>query len=62
MPVFPKPPAKPCIEDSLKICDFKEDCPAGEDEAQCGEYHLYNYVCVLSEFACLFWCIQVYTH
>ncbi|KAG1943364.1 MAM and LDL-receptor class A domain-containing protein [Pimephales promelas] len=38
MPVFPKPPAKPCIEDSLKICDFKEDCPAGEDEAQCGDF------------------------
>ncbi|KAK7131349.1 hypothetical protein R3I94_016476 [Phoxinus phoxinus] len=37
-PAFPKPPAKPCIEDSLKICDFQKDCPAGEDEAQCGDF------------------------
>lgn len=44
IPGFPKPPAGPCIEDSLKICDFHEDCPAGEDEAQCGEYHLYKHV------------------
>ncbi|XP_016407423.1 apical endosomal glycoprotein [Sinocyclocheilus rhinocerous] len=37
-PEFPKPPAHPCTDDDLKICDFKEDCPAGEDEAQCGDF------------------------
>lgn len=58
LPVFPKPPAKPCIGDSLKICDFHEDCPAGEDEAQCGEYHLYKYVCMLS--VCVYKCTHVH--
>uniref|UniRef100_A0A9J7XLE9 MAM domain-containing protein n=1 Tax=Cyprinus carpio carpio TaxID=630221 RepID=A0A9J7XLE9_CYPCA len=37
-PGFPKPPAHPCTDDDLKICDFKKDCPAGEDEAQCGDF------------------------
>ncbi|KAK2872509.1 hypothetical protein Q8A67_022406 [Cirrhinus molitorella] len=38
VPDFPKPPTHPCTDDDLKICDFKEDCPAGEDEAQCGDF------------------------
>ncbi|XP_050949827.1 apical endosomal glycoprotein [Labeo rohita] len=37
-PEYPRPPPHPCTNDDLKICDFKEDCSAGEDEAQCGDF------------------------
>ncbi|XP_051533001.1 apical endosomal glycoprotein [Myxocyprinus asiaticus] len=36
-PIFPKPPAQPCTEDS-QICDFEMDCLNAEDEAQCGDF------------------------
>ncbi len=56
-PKFPKPPADPCTDDDLKICDFKKDCPAGEDEAQCGEFLYYCYVHIMLRFFIVFKCI-----
>ncbi|XP_051959862.1 apical endosomal glycoprotein [Xyrauchen texanus] len=37
VPIFPKPPARPCTEDS-HFCDFEMDCSNAEDEAQCGDF------------------------
>lgn len=59
LPEFPKPPAHPCTDDDLKICDFKKDCPAGEDEAQCGEF-LYYYVHVMLRLFVINVCLVLY--
>ncbi|XP_041666036.1 apical endosomal glycoprotein isoform X2 [Cheilinus undulatus] len=34
---FPKPPKDPCTTPD-KICDFHQDCPEAEDEAECGDF------------------------